>query len=59
MLAPKKVKFRKMMKGRMRGKAYRGGSITLGKKAGLALIQCSTGVSRHVTATGGAGIERV
>ena len=31
MLAPKKVKFRKMQKGRMRGKAYRGGAITLGE----------------------------
>ena len=31
MLAPKKVKFRKMQKGRMRGKAYRGGQITLGE----------------------------
>ena len=31
MLAPKKVKFRKMQKGRMRGKSYRGGAITLGK----------------------------
>jgi len=31
MLAPKKVKFRKTQKGRMRGKAYRGGKITLGE----------------------------
>ena len=31
MLAPKKVKFRKMMKGRMTGKAYRGSQITLGE----------------------------
>jgi large subunit ribosomal protein L16 len=30
-LAPKKVKFRKMQKGRMTGKAYRGGDITLGQ----------------------------
>ena len=37
MLAPKKVKFRKMMKGRMRGKAYRGDrsrSASLSKGAG-------------------------
>ena len=27
MLAPKKVKFRKTQKGRMRGKAYRGGQV--------------------------------
>ncbi len=31
MLMPKKVKFRKMMKGNMRGKAYRGSDITFGE----------------------------
>ncbi len=31
MLAPKKVKHRKMHKGTMRGKAYRGGNVTLGE----------------------------
>lgn len=31
MLAPKKVKHRKMHKGRRRGKAYRGGAVTLGE----------------------------
>ena len=31
MLMPKKVKFRKTMKGRMRGKAYRGSSISFGE----------------------------
>lgn len=30
MLAPKRVKFRKVQKGRMRGKAYRGGEIAYG-----------------------------
>ena len=30
MLQPKKVKHRKVMKGRMRGKAYRGGSLAFG-----------------------------
>lgn len=30
MLAPKKVKYRKMMKGRMNGKAYRGSDVTFG-----------------------------
>ncbi|TFH29377.1 MAG: 50S ribosomal protein L16 [Myxococcales bacterium] len=30
MLQPKKTKFRKQMKGRMRGKAYRGGSVAFG-----------------------------
>lgn len=31
MLAPKRVKFRKVQKGRMRGKAYRGGEVTYGQ----------------------------
>jgi len=31
MLMPKKVKFRKMMKGRMHGKAYRGSDIAFGE----------------------------
>lgn len=30
MLAPKKVKFRKMMKGNMNGKAYRGADVSFG-----------------------------
>lgn len=30
MLQPKKVKFRKMQKGRMRGKAYRGAEVSFG-----------------------------
>lgn len=31
MLAPKKVKFRKMMKGNMNGKAYRGANVSFGE----------------------------
>ncbi|BCB95524.1 50S ribosomal protein L16 [Dissulfurispira thermophila] len=31
MLAPKKVKYRKMMKGRMSGKAYRGSDVSFGE----------------------------
>jgi large subunit ribosomal protein L16 len=31
MLMPKKVKFRKMMKGRMRGKAFRGSDVSFGE----------------------------
>ena len=30
MLQPKKTKFRKMQKGRMRGKAYRGSKVSFG-----------------------------
>jgi large subunit ribosomal protein L16 len=31
MLMPKKVKFRKMQKGRMNGKAYRGSDVSFGE----------------------------
>ena len=31
MLAPKRIKFRKVQKGRMRGKAYRGGEVAFGQ----------------------------
>jgi len=37
MLAPKKVKFRKMQKGRRRGLAYRGSTINFGDYALIAL----------------------
>ena len=47
MLAPKKVKFRKMQKGRMRGKAYRGGQITLGE-FGLKALEPGWVTSRSV-----------
>src|SRR5437867_12807078 len=49
MLAPKKVKFRKMQKGRMRGKAYRGGNITLGE-FGLKALEPGRLTSRQIEA---------
>ncbi len=49
MLAPKKVKFRKMQKGRMRGKAYRGGQITLGEY-GLKALEPGRLTSRQIEA---------
>ena len=49
MLAPKKVKFRKMQKGRMRGKAYRGGAITLGE-FGLKALEPGWVTSRQIEA---------
>ena len=49
MLAPKKVKFRKMQKGRMRGKAYRGGSITIGEY-GLKSLEPGRLTSRQIEA---------
>ena len=49
MLAPKKVKFRKTQKGRMRGKAYRGGQITLGEFA-LKAVEPGWITSRQIEA---------
>jgi len=48
-LAPKKVKFRKMQKGRMRGKAYRGGQVTLGE-FGLKALEPGRITSRQIEA---------
>jgi len=39
MLSPKKVKYRKQQKGRMRGKAYRGSLLSFGA-FGLQAIEC-------------------
>ena len=39
MLMPKKVKYRKRHKGRMRGTAYRGGTISFGEY-GLQALAC-------------------
>ncbi len=49
MLAPKKIKFRKMQKGRMTGKAYRGGSLTLGE-FGLKALEPGWITSRQIEA---------
>lgn len=40
MLSPKKIKFRKMMKGRMTGKAYRGSDLSFGEYGLRALEPC-------------------
>jgi large subunit ribosomal protein L16 len=48
-LAPKKVKYRKMQKGRMRGKAYRGGQVTLGE-FGLKALEPGRITSRQIEA---------
>lgn len=44
MLSPKKVKYRKQQKGRMKGNAYRGSSLSFGE-FGLQAIECG-----HMTA---------
>jgi large subunit ribosomal protein L16 len=49
MLQPKKVKHRKMMKGRMRGKAYRGSKLSFGD-FGLQAIEGSRMTARQIEA---------
>jgi large subunit ribosomal protein L16 len=46
---PKKVKFRKMMKGRMNGKAYRGGDVSFGE-FGLKALEPGWVTSRQIEA---------
>jgi large subunit ribosomal protein L16 len=49
MLQPKKVKHRKVMKGRMRGKAYRGSTLTFGDY-GLQAVEKSRVSARQIEA---------
>lgn len=49
MLAPKKMKHRKMFKGRMRGMAYRGSSLSFGD-FGLQASQCGRLTARQIEA---------
>jgi large subunit ribosomal protein L16 len=49
MLSPKKVKYRKQQKGRMRGHAYRGSSLTYGE-FGLQAIECGRLTSQQIEA---------
>lgn len=49
MLMPKKVKFRKMMKGRMFGKAYRGAEVSFGE-FGLKALEPGWITSRQIEA---------
>jgi large subunit ribosomal protein L16 len=49
MLAPKRVKFRKQMKGRMTGTAFRGSDISFGD-FGLKALGCGYLTSRHIEA---------
>lgn len=49
MLMPKKVKFRKMQKGRMNGKAYRGSDIAFGE-FGLKAVEPGWLTSRQIEA---------
>ena len=47
MLMPKKVKFRKMMKGNMNGKAYRGSDVSFGE-FGLRAVEPGWVSNRHI-----------
>ncbi len=49
MLAPKRVKYRKLQKGRIRGKAKRGSSIDFGEY-GLQSMECGRITSRQIEA---------
>jgi large subunit ribosomal protein L16 len=49
MLAPKKVKHRKQMKGRTKGAAYRGSSLAFGD-FGLRALQCGWVTARQIEA---------
>ena len=50
MLAPKKVKFRKVQKGRMRGIATRGNRLSFGEY-GLQAVECGRITSRQIEAS--------
>ncbi len=49
MLQPKKVKHRKQQKGRLRGKAHRGGTLAFGDY-GLQALECSRLTARQIEA---------
>jgi large subunit ribosomal protein L16 len=49
MLSPKKVKHRKVQKGKMRGKAYRGSNLTFGEY-GLQAVDCGYITSKQIEA---------
>jgi large subunit ribosomal protein L16 len=49
MLSPKRVKWRKVQKGRMRGKAYRGSDVSFGD-FGLQAVDCARLTSRQIEA---------
>lgn len=49
MLSPKKVKWRKVQKGRMRGKAYRGSDVSFGEFGLVAMEPCKI-TSRQIEA---------
>ena len=49
MLMPKRVKYRKRHKGKMRGTAYRGGAVSFGS-FGLQAVECGRTTNRQIEA---------
>lgn len=49
MLSPKRVRWRKVQRGRMRGKAYRGGEVSFGE-FGLQSMECGWLTARQIEA---------
>jgi large subunit ribosomal protein L16 len=49
MLSPKKVKYRKQQKGRMKGAAYRGSKLTFGEY-GLQAVECARMTAQQIEA---------
>jgi len=49
MLSPKRVKYRRMQKGRMRGKAHRGSNLNFGEY-GLQALECGRVTARQIEA---------
>ena len=58
MLTPKRVKYRKKQKGRMKGKAYRGSRLNFGD-FGLQAVECGTISSKQIEAARIAMTRRV
>lgn len=50
MLSPKRVKYRRVQKGRMRGKAYRGSDLNFGE-FGLQTLECGRVTARQIEAS--------
>lgn len=50
MLSPKRVKYRRVQKGRMRGKAYRGSDLNFGD-FGLQTLECGRITARQIEAS--------
>jgi ribosomal protein L16 len=57
MLMPKKVKYRKQMRGRRNGKAWRGGDLAFGDY-GLKAMECAWITDRQIEASPGQAVHQ-